>query len=212
MADVKLRAKHKWALLTLMAFDGTMSNPEMQERAGFTLVNPERKVLNDEKLVTSRMAGRAYTHELTEAGWQWCEAELLGERPDRSGSAGGAMYAVLGLLRRYLDRGDLSLVEFCQVAASKADGESTADIDDRIRQAYGELAARPEEWVRLADLRPLLGSPKKADVDDALRRMEREAQVHIVPSSDQQNLTRADHLAAVRIGGEDNHRISIGDA
>lgn len=209
MPDDKLSAKHRWALLALMGLTGEASNPELNEMVGFTLVNPERQRLNDLKLVTSRKEGRYFVHKLTEAGWHWCEEELSGHRPERTGSAGGAVYAVLGLLRRYLERSDLSLAEFCQQAGTQQNLQADVDIEDRIRGAYQNLASRPGKWVSLTELRQLLPNSNHSEVDDVLRRMNRTPEVHIVPESNQKALSQADREAAVRIGGQDSHLISI---
>lgn len=67
-----LSAKERAVLFALMSQAREISNPELEERAGFRLDGKERRRLNRSKLVDSRKAGRAYAHELTDAGWHWC--------------------------------------------------------------------------------------------------------------------------------------------
>jgi hypothetical protein len=62
--------------------------------------------------------------------------------------------------------------------------------------------------VRLAELRPLIGAAPEA-VDAALRQLNRSHQASIIPEQNQRVLTQADEDAAVRIGGENKHLISI---
>lgn len=82
-------------------------------------------------------------------------------------------------------------------------------IKARIQSAYQALRHPINEWVSLTDLRPLLGDADTADVDAVLKEMSRTREADIVPESNRKTLTDADHAAAVRIGGEPNHLISI---
>ncbi|MGW4423374.1 hypothetical protein [Streptosporangium sp. NPDC004631] len=88
--------------------------------------------------------------------------------------------------------------------------ETEADIEVRVRVAYSELAGEPGTWVSLTKLRPLLGDVSRAEVDDMLRRMNRMPDVNIVPESNQKTLTPQDREAAVTIGDQDKHLLSIG--
>lgn len=85
-------------------------------------------------------------------------------------------------------------------------------MEERIRAAYRELAKAPGTWVGLADLRDRLGDADRAVVDDALRAMLRRDGVRIIPVANSKSLTARDRAAAVRIGEEDNHTLSIGAA
>lgn len=203
MPDHKLGTRHRAALFMLMAEAREVSNTELRERWNLAIVNPYRKVLNDLKLVTSqRDAGnKPLRHELTDAGWRWCLDELSAPVPARSGSLGGALYAVLSGLNRYLDRQGLHLGDVFQ-----------PDAETSIRRAYLKLADQPRDWIRLVDLRPLLGDLPRTVVDDALRRMDRTEGVTLIPEAKQRILTAEDRAAAVRIGDEDNHLISIGES
>jgi hypothetical protein len=71
------------------------------------------------------------------------------------------------------------------------------------------LAKEPRDWVRLADLRPLLNGAGQTDVDGVLKSMSRAREAQLAPDPDRKSLTAADRAAAVRIGGEDNHLIAI---
>jgi hypothetical protein len=100
-----LGAQHLSALFALMGAAREISNTELQELAGFRIDGELRRTLNERHLVVSTRHGgnnKPFVHELTDAGWKRCEAELAGERPEGSGHLGGAFYMVLDGLGRYL--------------------------------------------------------------------------------------------------------------
>ena len=115
--------------------------------------------------------------------------------------AGGALYAVLGSLARFLERSGLHLQEVFEA------GELA--IDRQVRAAYAEVAPEPSTWVGLAALRNALNGESRGEVDQALHRLNRAADVNIIPESNQKMLTEEDRDAAIRIGGEDRHLIAI---
>jgi hypothetical protein len=162
MTDDALSAKERAALLGLMAMAREISNPEFRKIVGFALDGKERRRLNERKLVTSELRGRSYVHELTDPGWRWCEEELSAGRPPRAGYLGGACYALLANLSRFLDRADLRLADIFgrtdeplrlapPPTPSTAPVTPDGDIESRIRSAYRQLAREPRDWVRLAE-------------------------------------------------------------
>jgi len=86
--------------------------------------------------------------------------------------------------------------------------EPEEDLETRIRVAYRELVREPRGWVALVDLRPKLGAPAN-EVDAVLKELSRTGKAHLVPEDNRKVLTPADREAAIRIGGEDNHLLSI---
>ncbi len=103
MPDERLTLRERCVLLVLMAEARELTNADLHTVAGLKLDGKDRLHLNKLGLVDSVKEGRAYVHELTDAGALWCAGELAGEPPARAGSAGGALYAVLRGLRRHLD-------------------------------------------------------------------------------------------------------------
>lgn len=85
----------------------------------------------------------------------------------------------------------------------------TATTQDRIRAAYAKLAPRAGAWIGLLELRAELADVDRADLDYALRMINREEGVTLIPESNQKTLTEADRKAAVHFGGQDKHLISI---
>lgn len=203
----KLGIKQRAAMLALMAQAREVSNTELREITGFVLDGEFRRRLNALDLVASNREKRnqPFTHELTDQGWAWCAKELTEEVPAGAGSAGGALYAVLGGVARFLEDSGLRLHEVFKPVPVEL------ELDKRVRFAYETLVPEPRAWVALADLREFLDGQPRAEVDQALRRLSRRPGVNIVPESNQKTLTTRDHDAAIRIGGEDCHLLSIGE-
>ena len=85
-----------------------------------------------------------------------------------------------------------------------------AETIDTIRHAYESLRAEPGAWVSLARLRTRLADIPRATLDAALLHLVLEPGVLIDPEFNQKTLTEADRAAALHMGGEDCHLLSIG--
>jgi hypothetical protein len=194
----QLTVPERAALLALMAGARELTNAELHAVAGFTLTGDARRGLNERKLVASRKVGRSFAHELTDDGWARCKAELATERPARSGSLGGALYALLAGLQRHVARSGQPLSEIFQ-----------PDVEELIRSAYRDLARAPGDWVGLVQLREHLIGVSRKDVDAELERMASTPGVHVQAEPNQKALTEADRAAAVRFGGDDRHMLMI---
>ena len=195
-------------MFALMGEAREVSNSELAERAGFRLDGKERRRLNDKKLVDSRKVGRAYAHELTDDGWEWCGTYLSEGPLGRASSMEGALCAVLGGLARYLEHSQQSLADVFEQRGREAT-EKPGDIAELIRAAYLRLASEPGTFVRLRELRAELSDVPRGELDSSLDGMYRARQINLVPQSNQQALTQADRESALRIGGEAKHMISI---
>lgn len=208
MADKDLSPSQRRALLTLLALNSEVSNPDLDRIAGFRLVGKDRVTLTDQKLVRGRMVGQAYHHELTDDGFTWCVQELSANPPGRS-AVSGTLYAFLGLVHRFLRNRPMDLLEFCQVAGRAIEEKPEPDdIETQIRRAYRKLA-KPGFSVRLARVRQELPTVSRDELDRTLRRMAKLDGVQIEPEANQTVLTQADRDAAIKIGGEDSHVIVI---
>ncbi|GLY26160.1 hypothetical protein [Micromonospora sp. NBRC 101691] len=97
-------------------------------------------------------------------------------------------------------------------AADPAAPGPANDAQALVRAAYRELAVTPGAWVGLADLRELLDEYDRETVDAALRALARQDDVRIIPVANSKSLTARDRAAAVLIGNEANHALSIGPA
>lgn len=202
----RLGHKQTAAMFALMVIAREVSNPELRDIVGFVLDGKERRQLNELDLVASEKRGRAFVHELTKQGWAWCGQEMLaGEPPAPRGSLSNALYVILGGLDKQLRQRSMRLADFFAPNGTP----SVDDVESRIRIAYRKLARAPRDWVGLVDLRPLLGGVPSEEVDVVLKELSRSGEAHLVPEDNRKVLTKADHEAAIRIGGEDNHLLSI---
>lgn len=225
MSD-RLGHKQTAAMFALMVTARAVSNPELETIAGFRLDGKARTELNELDLVASHKEGRCFVHELTEQGWKWCGGELAHgtpPQPSPHSTLASTLYVVLEGLGGFLRREQLSLFDVFAVrpeapaeptaGAETAGPEPTrlspARIEERILAAYTGLAREPRAWVGLVDLRPKLAGVPTEAVDAVLKELSRTGRASLVPDSNRKALKAADHEAAIRIGGEENHLISI---
>ncbi len=95
--------------------------------------------------------------------------------------------------------------------AKRISSATVAAIEDMVAAAYVELADGPQDWVRLADLRPYLADYNRADVDAVLVAMTGTGLVHLVPMSGRDRHRPENVEAAIVIGGEPKQFIAIED-
>jgi len=203
----ELGNEHISALFALMGAAREISNNELEELAGFRIDGKLRQTLNDRHLVTStRQGNKPFVHKLTDAGWKRCEAELAGGRLKPTKYLAGAFYMVLDGVGHFLQRENKPLAHIFGHEPAKPAEPVT---DTTIAALYRQLAEKQGDWVRLADLRTRLNGGSRADVDRVLRTMSKAGQAHLAPDPDRKSLTAADHEAAIRIGGEDNHLLVV---
>lgn len=208
-------------LLVLMAEAREVSNTDLMKVWRLELKKNHRDDLVDRGLITVRTENRRIHLDLARKGPEWCLEQLGAEVPARMGHAGAAAYALLGAIRRHLDRTGGSLTAFVARAdgppAVEPDpmvplGTAPADLQTLIRKAYHDLATRPGEWVKLSALRPRLEGADRGAIDSALIALNQSRDVSIEPESDQKTLTDQDWEAAVLIGNESKHVIAIGQS
>ncbi|MEU1208428.1 hypothetical protein [Nocardia sp. NPDC005825] len=198
MSIDRLSLNERCVLFVLMAEARELTNAELHDAAGIKLDGRNRRHLNDLDLVASTMVNRAFLHELTDRGAVWCAEELSRERPDKSGSAGGALYSVLAGLRRHLDDTGQSLADVFR-----------PDVAGQVEAAYLELTSGDGTALRLTQLRERLNELPRGEIDRALELLSRRDDVHIRAESDQRTLTDRDHTDALVLGGTARHLLAI---
>ena len=217
MSRDDLTVRQRAVLFALLGEARQVANPELEQLIGVRLDGAERRDLNDRKLVESVKVGRPFAHELTDKGWRWCNQELAASPGERAGGLERAHYRVFGLFARYLDAAGLSLADIVRPdpdpdpdASQAATATATAtDLSASIEAAYHSLAPGLGAFVSLRELRLQLPGRPRPDVDAALAALFTAQRVNLIPQSDQRALSDADRDAAVRIGGEHKHLISI---
>ncbi|MBM0236292.1 hypothetical protein JNW88_02535 [Micromonospora sp. ATA32] len=215
------------ALVVLMVEARELTNSELKELAGFALTGVDNAKLVKLGLVETDRTHRPFSHQLTDEGWRVVRGLHTANPPRQGGSAARSLFTLLTNLHRSLDRLRVSHGDFFKqtplpepvdavpvvVGGATSDPATTgAEVESLIRAAYRELANTPGAWVGLADLRDHLVGQERAAVDAALTALVRQAGVRIIPVANTKSLTPRDRAAAVRIGDEDNHALSIGPA
>lgn len=184
-------------LIILKAAGREISNNEMGEQYGVRLQSPDYAKLNGLGYVLSQTKRRPYTHILTKEGEKFLTGSLPvakakgSKRPTREEMLWAAMVAQHNDLPRIKDT-------------------PKRGLDERIRAAYATVADGSGDWVSLAKVRPLLADVSKANVDKALEQLLDASDVRIEPEPNRHRIGRADREAAVRIGGEEMHKLAIG--
>ncbi|MFV2021729.1 hypothetical protein [Micromonospora sp. LOL_023] len=220
MSDEKLTMVETSALLILLAEAGPVPNTSLTNDHRCELKKPSREKLARLKLIEVGGTPRRLVLTLSEAGWRRCRTELAtGSPPPGSGAIGGALYAVLLRLDRFLTAQQLSLGDFVTASDAPAandlpavPGAPAADepaVEERVLAAYHKVARRTGDLVNLADLRDLVDDLDSADVDAALRRLHRRPGVTLVPEANQKALDARTRAAAVVIGDQPKHMITM---
>jgi hypothetical protein len=214
----ELSARERAVLFALLTQARRLSNPELKELIGFPLDGEKRRRLNDLKLVESEKPGRSFVHELSDAGWRWCAEELAAGPVDRGSSLERAHYLVFGAFARYMTTARLSLADVVSPDLQARPGgrhkrrdaaEGGGDVAARVQAGYRALASGHGEFVRLRELRQRLADIPRPDLDSVLAAMFAAQRINLIPRSNQQALSAADREAALRVGGEYKHLISI---
>ena len=211
MSRDDLTVRQRAVLFALLSEARQVANPELEQLIGVRLDGADRRQLNARKYVESTKVGRAYLHELSDAGWRWCAQELSASAR-RGSSLERAHYRVFALFARYLDAAGLSLADIVRPeteAGAEAGAGTGTDLTACIQAGYRSLAAGSGEFVSLRELRLRLPGRPRPDVDAALAALFTAQRINLIPQSNQRALSDADREAALRIGGESKHLISI---
>ncbi|WP_033340361.1 hypothetical protein [Catenuloplanes japonicus] len=200
-------------LIALMVVGDEVTNPDLEKLHGVDVRKENREKLNLLGYVTSAKKGRSFTHVLTEKGWARVNGEL-NFADKRSKTLGGAMAALHNAVRLRIGSFGELFSQGPVVPAQRPEPEPLPvekdDLAERIRNVYATLTSGSGAWVSLASLRPHFADVPRADLDEALKRLGREENVHLAPEDNQKTLTTAEIDAAVRSGGQDKHLLAIG--
>lgn len=210
-------------LFVLMAEADALTNKEIKER-GPELRAGSRRKLNTLGLIDSDTTKVPHRHALSDRGWAEAN-DLLGTQPP-AGTApqGRALFTVLAGLGRHFAREDLRLADVFVPATDAVEaveesvqttpvpstsGDVQINIEARVVAAYRALAAKPGAWVSLRRLRPNLSGIDRSVLDAALVSLYTQPGITLIPEENQKSLTPDDRAAAVSIGGQDKHLISM---
>jgi hypothetical protein len=204
--SVALSTPARQALVALMLHVTEASNPDLRKLYSFTIEKSAREQLSREKLITWKKGlHNAIFHELTEEGWVRGRDELTLAPPEGVGAAWHLLYGAFRHLNGLMIKNKYPLSE---VFASEDLGPLS--IEDRIRQAYGELAGGPGALVSLARLRDELPDIPRKHLDEVLLELDRQRAIQLEPDPNRKALSDGAKAAAIPLGGEDMHLLTIG--
>ncbi|GGK88876.1 hypothetical protein [Mangrovihabitans endophyticus] len=204
--SVALSTPARQALVALMLHVTEASNPDLRKLYRVTIEKSARDQLTREKLITWRKGLRgAIFHELTDQGWARGRDELTSAPPAGVGAAWHLLYGTFRHLNAMMSKNRYQLSD---IFTDTDPGSHT--VEERIRQAYGELAGAPGELVSLARLRDGLPDVPRQRLDEALLELDRQRAIQLEPDPHRMALSDRAKAAAIRLGGEDMHLITIG--
>ena len=203
--SVALSTPARQALVALMLHVTEASNPDLRKLYHFTIEKSARDQLTREKLITWKKGLRgAIFHELTDQGWVRGRDELTLAPPEGVGAAWHLLYGTFRHLNGLMIKNGYQLSD-----VFAAEDPGPLSIEDRIRQAYGELASEPGALVSLARLRDELPDIPRKSLDEALLGFNRQRTIQLEPDPNRMALSDRAKAAAIPLGGEDQHLITI---
>ncbi|GGN18563.1 hypothetical protein FHR83_004075 [Actinoplanes campanulatus] len=208
-ADLSTPARQ--ALIALMVRAERTSNPDLKQRYRVEITKPAREELTAQKLITWETgARRAIFYELTDLGWARARQEFRSPPPEKVSAAWLLHYATLRHLDSLLARGDQQIADL--YAEPDPGPPPAGTIEERIRGAYADLAERPGDLIRLVLVRDRLTDITRDEQDRVLEELDRRREIHLDPDPARNELPREALDAAILIGGEAKHLITIGPA
>jgi hypothetical protein len=221
MADKTLTSMQRGALLLLLAKAGKVDNSDLRANHGLSIDGDLHKYLLGEGLaISDKNSKQAYIHTLTPAGIERAQDEMNADFAVEGTTPKIAAVALKIIVGFIAERYPHPIDFFTNVRTGLPPAEPpttniasdpAGDLEDRIRSAYRSSAHHPRQAVLLSRLRPLVRGTRQ-DVDDALIRMYRARLVNLMPEENQKNLKPADLEAAIDVGGQIKHKLSIGDS
>jgi hypothetical protein len=210
----QLSVPERAALFALMIVVAEAPNSKISEDAGIQIDRKVRERLEDLGYLSSRLITRprkTYFYSLTDSGWRWCRQEFGSMAPDGAPPAYRLFYGLIARLDQFLRRTDMELADVFTGEKPAWQG-SPEDVERRIRATYQSLVAEPEGYVNLYRLRTALTDLPRDLLDATLRHIDLQPGVFLVPEPNKKTLSDAQREAAIRIGGEDKHLLSIESA
>jgi hypothetical protein len=207
-------------LVVLMAENRDIPNPELVKDFGINLSPASRQKLERLGYIKApktkvQGTGRAvFTFTLMDAGWARCREPFdFGSSGARfTGAALSSLLAAVQQDQKRTHRSPAMMFGFVETSTPTVTEvvAAPADVQEQIRLAYKQFTAEPGAWVNIADIRDALSSVGRDDMDAALRELEQQRDVNIVPQANEKALSERTRRAAVIIGRQQKHFIAIG--
>jgi hypothetical protein len=182
----------------------------------------DREALESAGLIKSEKRGR-YRNvwiEVTERGWAWAAEHLDHSLPTASPAGSLILQAWLTRLKSFMSARSVSLAEVLgpqpmrrEERTSRGDAAPALDYDAmraRIREAYFAVTGgRANTRARLCDLREKLEGIRRGELDETLKKMQREQHISLYPLDNKFEIDEADRSAAIYFGSEPRHLLWI---
>jgi hypothetical protein len=176
----------------------------------------EREALRRAGLVESEKRERgALWLAVTDRGWDWAEQHLAAPLPDKSFGGALVLQAWLTRLQSFLRTRNIRLAELFDAQPGPTSVPNTtaapdhAELRDRIRAAYFEVAGGFNRRALLSELRVKVGDVDRTTLDTVLKQMQREEEASLMQLDNRMDITDADRSAALHIGSEPRHILWI---
>ncbi|GAA0566484.1 hypothetical protein GCM10010172_57850 [Paractinoplanes ferrugineus] len=209
------RVPAEYAFLLILRAEGrNISNSEMDELYHVRLVSPNYEKLNADGLVFTDKEKKPYRHRITEKGLAALRRPLPAEAGPGEERGAGAKRA-RGETKQLYWAAAVAQQRYIQNLRIDRDGaepvdEEPVDLEGRVRETYAKLAGRAGAWVDLAALRPFFREVPKDELDKVLVHMLDASEVELEPDPLRGRVGPAQQEAAVRVNGEDRHKLAIG--
>jgi hypothetical protein len=220
MPTAELKPPVRLALIALLLSpEKEVTDPVLYERFRVKVAKAGRDTLEPAGFITFDVRKNTNFHRLTAKGREHARALLTGPAPEK---AGGSMadvrllYAIGKLLDRVIRDYGLDDEKVFhpdsegQRPLPKPRPEPAVDVEDKVLAAYHSLAKRHGGLVSLVRLRDQLPGIDRETLDKTLKAMDRSRVIQLEPEPNQKALPPEARDAAIRIGGEDKHLITIG--
>jgi hypothetical protein len=206
--DQKLAEKQALAMWALLGAGGGAFGGELIPK----VEKAERAALEKAGLVTVEKRQRSYWLDVTDKGWHWAEGHLGDALPDKSFGGAFVLRTWLTRLQAFMQVHEVRLADVLgPQTKSVGDRLSTgyAELRERIRAVYLEIAGGFNKRALLKDIREHLRQVDRSALDDALKRMQREEDASLMQLDNRVEITEADRAAALYIGSEPRHILWI---
>lgn len=216
MPTVDLAPGSRQALIAMLVLaEENVTDPILHER--FSLkIGMKRQELSRAGFITvaDKKVKNAYVYSLTGKGRTRALAALAEPAPP---GAKGAMadvrllYAISNVLHRVIEEHGLDDGKvFKSVGSDLREPQSNQTLEGQVLAAYQGLSKRHGDLVSLVRLRDRLADIKRETLDRTLKTMDRQRMIQLEPDPNRKALPAEALEAAVSVGGEDKHFITIG--
>ncbi|GIH02726.1 hypothetical protein Rhe02_07930 [Rhizocola hellebori] len=216
MPEASLGAPARQALLALLLFGAeAATNTALHERFALKIAKDAREQLVSTKLITAHQGkGGAFFHTLTDKGRDRATEELATQAPAGTSVGVRLLYAMANVLSNVMAQHGIKTDQVFGDEPAPEPGPAKTEypqsVEHQIQSTYARLAKRRGELVSLVKLRGNLPMVPRDVLNKTLKAMDRQRTIQLDPDPNTKALPQEAHDAAIRVGGEDKHFISMG--